>query len=289
MDTENSKSDIVDEKKAVDNNLDIPEQASEESENHADQADHVDQEDQEDVITFNQDSLGDQSDSDNQQSIKEAPKWVKTLRDQNRKILKENKKLRKTLEEKDSLNSQKNLVRPKLSDYDWDDDLYEKALDDYEKKKFESAAPKIDDQTQQLYQKKLDSYVKRKSELKVNDFAEAEKDVINNLTLDQQNLILLNSDKPELVVYMIGKHPDILDELSEINDPAKFCYKIAKIESKTQMSKKTTKPSVAPEKKITGTSASQGISSNNLDKLLENALKTGNLTEYRRAKKQMNK
>jgi hypothetical protein len=87
----------------------------------------------------------------------------------------------------------------------------------------------------------------------------------------------------------LGKNPKKAKELSELKDPVQFAFAMGKLETQLKItSRKTTPP--PPEKKVVG-NASASSSDDMLEKLRDEAARTGDFTKvvaYKRQLKQSN-
>jgi hypothetical protein len=123
--------------------------------------------------------------------------------------------------------------------------------------------------------------------LKVRDYEESEAFAQDNLTVTQQGIIIQGSDNPALIIYALGKNTKRAKELASINDPVKFAFAVAKLE--TQLKVTTRKASTAPERTIAnGGGRLSGAIDSTLDRLRAEALQTGDLSKvmaYKRSKK----
>jgi hypothetical protein len=222
-----------------------------------------------------------------------APDWVRDLRKQYREEKKRSKELEKKLETLTKGEEKKAATlpqKPTLELADYDTEQYENMLTDwYEKKrKYETeqqAVQQKEQEAQQEWQGKLDLYEDAKSKLKVRDFEDAEELVTEQFTTIQQGMILAGADNPALVVYALGKNPKKAAELASIQDPVKFAFTLAKMETQLKTSKRSAPP---PERTVTGTGTLSGSVDRTLDRLREEAAKTGDFTKvvaYKRQKR----
>jgi hypothetical protein len=86
-------------------------------------------------------------------------------------------------------------------------------------------------------------------------------------------------------MYALGKNPEKLKELAAITNPVRFTAALVRMETKMTVS--TRKPSTSPEKVIAGNSAVSGINDKTLDRLRDEAEKTGDFTKVLAYKKQL--
>lgn len=219
-----------------------------------------------------------------------APDWVRELRKSNRE------KERRIRELESQINQVAPKVKlapkPKLEDFDYDAEKFDAELDKwYEKKRIhdleQEKAKQAEENQVREWQNKLDSYTKAKTELKVKDYDDAEFMVQELFNVTQQGVIIQGADNPALVVYALGKNPEKAQELSKISDPVKFAFAIAKLEKELKVVNKKTIP--PPERTIQGTGRVSGSVDSTLDRLREEAAKTGDLTKVMRYKAQLKK
>jgi hypothetical protein len=222
-----------------------------------------------------------------------APEWVRELRKTNR----EKERRIRELEAKLSATTTeiKPVVtlgpKPKLEDYDYDSDRYEQAIDQWHDRKREhdrevEQALQSEQQQQKAWQAKLDDYGKAKAELKVRDYEDAEETVQQILNVTQQGVVLQGCDNPALVVYALGKNPKKTAELAKLTDPVKFAFAVAKLEKELKVTNRRAAP--APERVVSGTGRSSGAVDSTLERLREEAARTGNMTkviQYRAQKR----
>lgn len=222
-----------------------------------------------------------------------APEWVRELRKSNRekerKIRELEAKLNATAIETKPVALGK---KPTLEDCDYDSDEFEAKLAEwYERKReydaAEATAEAQRDAEAKAWQDKLDSYAKAKASLKVRDYEDAEAFALDTFNVTQQGIVLQGSDNPALIIYALGKNTKRAKELASINDPVKFAFAVAKLE--TQLKVTNRKAAASPERTITsGGGRISGSVDSTLERLREEALKTGDLSKvmaYKRGKK----
>lgn len=211
-----------------------------------------------------------------------APGWVKELRKANR----EKEKRIRELEAKLTQTTDKKPValgaKPKLEDFDYDADKFESALTDWfeRKRQADTEANKLQQAEQaqkQAWQEKLEGYGKAKAELKVRDFEDAEAVAQELFNITQQGVVLQGADNPALVIYALGKNPKKAAELAKIEDPVKFAFAVAKLEKELKVTNRKAAP--APERMISSTGRVSGAVDSTLERLREEAARTGNMTK----------
>lgn len=222
-----------------------------------------------------------------------APEWVRELRRANRE------KERKIRELEAKLNAAPTETKPvalgkkpTLEDCDYDSEEYENKLASWYEQKREYDAAEASAQAQRdaeakAWQDKLDSYAKARASLKVRDYEDAEAVALETFNVTQQGIVLQGSDNPALIIYALGKNTNKAKELASITDPVKFAFAVAKLE--TQLKVTNRKAAASPERTITsGGGRISGSVDSTLERLREEALKTGDLSKvmaYKRGKK----
>jgi hypothetical protein len=213
-----------------------------------------------------------------------APEWVRTLRKTNKEIQRENRKLREQLQRVSApAEMQVKLPeKPTLEGSGYDAEEYEKKLANWfeQKRSYDVKQAEIQQAQQaeqQAWQDRLKSYGERKAQLKVKDFNYAEENVLSSLSETQQGVILQGADDPAVLVYAIGNNEAKLKELSNIKDPVKFSFAVAKLE--TQLKVRNRKAPPPTDKRVDDTAPKSGIVDSTLDKLRAEASRTGNFSK----------
>jgi hypothetical protein len=222
---------------------------------------------------------------------KQAPEWVKNLRKSYRELQREKRELEEKLKmvlpapENNPVDPGK---KPTLEACDYDSDKFENELSDWFERKRQADEAVAKHRTKQqaeqdTWQKKLEGYNQSKSGLKVSDFQDAEEAVLESLSVTQQGIILQGAQNPAVMVYALGKNPKKAKELAEITDPVQFAFAVAKLETQLSVTRKQLPP---PEKRIVS-NGNPGTSSVQLDRLREEAARTGDYSKVLAFKKQL--
>ena len=248
--------------------------------------DEVETEDTEEVVV----SIGEEAPPPEEQT--HAPEWVRELRKTNRELQRQNRELQSKLQT-NAIETKPVVLgpKPKLEDHDYDADKFEDALAGWFERKRKAdemqAAQEAEVMNQQkAWKAKLDGYGKAKAELRVKDFEDAEAVAQELFNITQQGVMLQGADNPALVVYALGKNPKKAKELSDIKDPVKFAFAVAKLEKELKVTNRRAAP--APERIVSGTGRSSGAVDSTLERLREEAARTGNMTkviQYRAQKR----
>ena len=172
--------------------------------------------------------------------------------------------------------------KPSLEECDYDAEEYERKIAAWyeDKRLYDTEQAKAEaqrDAETKAWQGKLDSYAKAKASLKVRDYDEAEAFALDTFTVTQQGIVLQGSEQPAVVIYALGKNQKKAKELSSITDPVKFAFAIAKLE--TQLKVTNRQATTSPERTIvSGGGRISGAIDPTLERLREEASRTGNMT-----------
>jgi hypothetical protein len=236
-------------------------------------------------------SIGNEEPPAEPEASPEAPAWVKELRKQNREQQKRIKELERSIQapaakgETNSAPPQK----PTLQDVDYDTGAYEAKLDDWytakaEYDRKESERQREKDAAKGAWEAKITGYNTAKAELKARDFDDAEAVIADVLSVTQQGIILDGAEKPALLVYALGKNPKKAAELAAITNPVAFAAAIGRLEASLKVTQR--KPSAAPEQIPSGNAPKSGSVDNTLERLRDEAAKTGDLSKVMAYKRQ---
>lgn len=221
-----------------------------------------------------------------------APEWVRELRREHRELKKRNRELESRVNQSTETNPVVNLgPKPNLEALDYDTEKYEQSLADwYERKKLvddqQSQVRRAEEEQQQAWNAKLEGYVEAKTKLKVRDYDDAEEVAQQMFNVVQQGVVIQGAENPALVIYALGKNPKKAKELAAIDDPVKFAFAVAKLESNLKIGNH--KAATQPERTVSATAPSSGAVDSTLERLREEAARTGNMDKvmaYKRAQK----
>jgi hypothetical protein len=222
-----------------------------------------------------------------------APEWIRELRKTNRELQRQNRELQAKLQTTAQTETKPVVLgpKPRLEDHDYDTDKFEAAFATWVERKRQADEANAKQEAEAMAEKKawqatLDGYGKAKAELRVKDFEDAEA-VAQELFSDNQQFIMIHgADSPALVVYALGKNPKKAQELAAIKDPVKFSFAVAKLEKDLKVTNRKAAP--PPERIVSGTGRSSGAVDSTLERLREEAARTGNMTkviQYRAQKR----
>lgn len=223
-----------------------------------------------------------------------APEWVRELRRVNREREREIKELRDKLAAKETAPPAATDPgkKPTLEDHDYDTEAFERELTTwYDRKRAADAEItrqlQAEQEQQKAWQAKLEGYARAKTELRVPDYEDAEAMAQETFSIPQQSIIVAGAENPALLIYAMGRNPAKAKELAAITDPVKFTFAIAKLEAQLKVTPRKAPP--APEKPIrsTGGVSVSGAVDGTLERLREEAARTGDATKviaYKRQK-----
>lgn len=226
------------------------------------------------------------------EQTQQAPEWVKELRKQNREYQKRIRQLERNTQAPAAQGETTTTAPPKkptLADVDYDTGAYEAKLDDWYKAKAEYDRKQSERQREQdavkgAWEAKINGYNTAKAELKARDFDDAEAVIADTLSVTQQGIILDGAEKPALLIYALGKNPKKAAELAAIQNPVAFAAAIGRLEASLKVTSR--KPSAAPEQIPSGNAPKSGSVDNTLERLREEAGKTGDFTKVMAYKRQ---
>ena len=274
-----------DDQDEVEEQLDIEDAAIDEDEGEPE--DKAELEDSDEIIVAID---GEESPPQEEQA---APEWVRELRREHRELKKRNRELESRVSQSTETNPVVTLgAKPSLEALDYDTEKYEQSLANwYERKRLvddqQAKARRAEEEQQRAWNAKLEGYVEAKTKLKVRDYDDAEEVAQQLFNVVQQGVMIQGAENPALVIYALGKNPKKAKELAAIDDPVKFAFAVAKLESQLKISNR--KAATKPEKTFSATAPARGAVDSTLERLREEASKTGNMDKvmaYKRAQKQ---
>lgn len=231
-------------------------------------------------------SIGEEAITDGEEK-EPAPTWLKEMRQAHREAMRENRELKKRLK---SIEQPEPAIKPlrkkpTLEGHEYDAHAYEEDLDKWhgEKRQHDALKEKQEAdlaQQEKAWQEKLTGYEAAKTKLRkqLPDFDDAETTILENFSKTQQGIVLQGAENPSLVIYALGKNNERAKALGKITDPVKFAFAIAKLEKDISVKKRTKTPP-PPEKTLNGTGSKSGAVDSTLERLREEAAKTGNYSK----------
>lgn len=274
---------VVEEEAIEDTEVSEEETPAEEQEEES--TEEVDEEVEDRIVT-----IGD-SEPEEEEEHKEAPGWVKTVRKVNRQQEREIKRLKKQLEEvtKPAEETVELGPKPTLQDANFDDKKFEADLITWHERKRkveeqQKAKEKAIEEQNRAWQEKQERYASLEKEHNFKDFKETESIVSDTFNQTQQGVLVQGADDPVLLVYALGKNLKKLEELSKITDPIVLAAKLGKLEAQLKV---TSRKAPAPEKRVTGGKTGSGSVDKTLDRLREEAERTGDYSKVHAYKRKL--
>jgi hypothetical protein len=187
-------------------------------------------------------------------------------------------------------------AKPTAEDHDYDNDAFAADLEKWfeekrEQDERESERKTVAERAEQRWQQKLSLYDESKEKLGASDYDDAEAIVgellaapFPGIVADDVRLGIIKqgAKDPAALVYALGKNPAKAKELAAIEDPVEFAWKAAALESSMKVVRGKAPP---PERKISG-AAPGGALDNTLERLREEAAKTGDFSKVMAYKRQ---
>ncbi|MGX8941617.1 scaffolding protein [Symbiopectobacterium sp. Eva_TO] len=177
---------------------------------------------------------------------------------------------------------------PQLSDdgIDYDEAVFQQKLSAWseENAKYHTALAQqqqAQQVAQQQYQQRLQQYQERVKTVKVPNYQQAEKLVIDEVPEAIQAAVIQYAEKPEMVVIALARNPELRKQFADATDPVELGRQIGIIESKAKTMPKA-KPTAGTVPAVKG---SNGAELNSLEKLKEEARKSCDWSAYFAAKR----
>lgn len=168
-------------------------------------------------------------------------------------------------------------AKPTMADCDYDEDAFEKALDDWKSRKQQAEQVKTkreeaDRRAQEDWQRDLSGYEQKKATHAFEDHDDAEDAVKAALNVAQQATIIKAANDPALFIYAVGRSDTKLSELAAINDPIKLAAAVARMEGGIKVRKGKKAPALDKPQKG---NAAPSASDKQLERLEKDAARTG--------------
>jgi hypothetical protein len=180
--------------------------------------------------------------------------------------------------------------KPKLADFDYDEDKYETALDEWKERGAQAKAQQGQSQqaetaAREEWEAELNRYNEAKGKLGFADVDDAEETIKASLNTVQQAVLVKAADDPAKVMYALAKHPDRLAAIAAIHDPLKLAAALAKLEGTLKMVKRRKPPE--PDTPERGSAKMSYTKDKTLAKLEAEAERTGDRTKVVAHKKRL--
>lgn len=177
-------------------------------------------------------------------------------------------------------------AKPAINDFDFDAELFGSALEKWHDAKAKRSTAEADARNRQTQEQaawtaRLASYQTDGKALGFADFEDCEAAALAELSATQQGIIVQGAEKSALVMYALGRNPQLARDLGNIEDPVKFAFAVADLQRKltVQKRKPTTKPEdVAPASSSSASAALAGVDKKR-DELRAEASRTGDMSK----------
>lgn len=218
---------------------------------------------EEQVLQIGDEEVALQDDDENIDG-KPAPHWVKELRKGFKDTQKENRELRRQLEElhakpaEQSPATQEVLpAKPTLESCDYDEAKFEQAVTDWHEKKsrvdqVQKQQQQQQQEYQQRFQQRVEAHRQRAAKLPVKDYAEME-EVARAEVPDLHKEILIHAadEGSELITYALGKNQQLRQRLAAEKDPIRAAYMLGQMSRDVRLAPKP-KQTPKPEPEVRG-------------------------------------
>lgn len=221
-----------------------------------------------------------------------AKPWVNELRKKHREAQKRIRELESQLNQ--GQKQEESVIvgeKPTLAGCDYDDEKYDREMDAYYARKAKFDAQQREKQQAQeaekrAWESRVSAYQEQKKALPVADYEEAESIVDAVMSQTQAAIIIKLAPNPAEVVYALSKNEKALQHLAAKKDPTEFIWELRGLVEKMKKTEPGKKSIPAPERVVRGGGGKTPAStSSNLEKLREEAARTGDFTKYFEAKR----
>lgn len=272
----------VEDNEVIDDEQDIEDGQDGEQDEDTEQDDSAD-----DALDFSFDDDGD-SDEKDPFAGQDAPQWVKDNRRRAKEVQRENRELKRKLEQYENSNTTEQQAlreKPTLDAHEYDSDAYEQ---DYaawlSEKSQHDARQKAEQEKYQHYDERYKSSVDA-VRAKVADYDEIEQSIVETVPPQRQALIKMLVDDPARMVVALGKSPAQLEKLLGLDD-IQFAKQIVLLEQQMSSKTKSRNPNKPPPKTHELEGAAGGTDAK-LAKLEADAERTNDRTALIAYRKQM--
>ncbi len=193
-----------------------------------------------------------------------APQWVKELRKGFKETQKENRELRRQLEQiqskpAEAQQPQSDVIPPKptLESCEYDEAAFEQAMTDWHEKKgraeqIQQQQQRQQQESQQRFQQRVESHKQRAAKLPVKDYQEMEEIVRSEVPDLHKEIIIHCADEgSELIAYGLGKSQQLRQRVAAETDPIRAAFLLGQISQQVKLAPKP-KKAIKPEPEVRG-------------------------------------
>ncbi len=236
-------------------------------------------------------SFGDEEDAADDADAPDLPKRLRTeIKERDRRLLAAERELEE-LRKKTAPAPIEVGPRPRLEDFDYDEDKHNSALDEYEERKVQAALQKQNEvKDNDLVEEAQTDVAKFQQSIEALTFTDAKtivKSVGEAMPADMQYAVAASALDPATFIYALGKHPAKLQELLSIKNPTKRIAAIVRMEASMKVGQGRKAPE--PDRPQRGNVAAVIKPDKKLEQLEKEADRSGNRTALIAYKKALKK
>lgn len=242
-----------------------------------------DQQDDEPSVSF-----GDEPEEDDTEAPNALRQMREELKERQRKIIaieRENEELRK----KTAPAPVEVGPRPKLEEFDYDEDKHNAALDQYEDRKVQAALQKqtaaADNGLVEEAQADVAKFQASVSALTFPDAKAIIASVGETMPAEMQYAVAATAIDPATFIYALGKHPAKLQELLAIKNPTKQIAAIVRMEASMKVGNSRKPPE--PDRPQRGNASAAPKTDKELARLHKSAQESGDYSAYLEYKRKL--
>lgn len=193
-----------------------------------------------------------------------APQWVKELRKGFKETQKENRELRRQLEQiqskpAEAQQPQSDVIpqKPTLESCEYDEAAFEQAMTDWHEKKgraeqIQQQQQRQQQESQQRFQQRVEAHKQRAAKLPVKDYQEMEEIVRSEVPDLHKEIIIHCADEgSELIAYGLGKSQQLRQRVAAETDPIRAAFLLGQISQQVKLAPKP-KKAIKPEPEVRG-------------------------------------
>ena len=243
------------------------------------------QEDEEPEVSFGDDPDGEDDDA------ADLPKRLRTeIKERDRRLIVAERELEE-LRKKNAPAVIEVGPKPKLEDFDYDEDKWGDAVEEWSDIKVKAALQKQNEvKDDDLVEEAQTDVAKFQQSIEALTFADAKtivKSVGEAMPADMQYTVAATALDPATFIYALGKHPAKLQELLAIKNPTKRIAAIVRMEASMKVGQGRKAPE--PDRPLKGNASAAIKSDKKLEQLEKEAAKSGDRTELIRYRKSLQK
>lgn len=225
-----------------------------------------------------------------------APDWVRDLRKANREKDRRIRELEAAVQRTAPAPQQVTLgEKPTLAAVDYDEEKYAAQMEEWHARKAAIETQRRQQEQaqqaeQQRWQTRIESVNTAAQTLKVRDYEDASAVFEDTFSLVQQGIIVGGPEDAKasaILRYALGKNPKKAKELAAIQDPVRFTFAVAKLESQLKVEPRKAAP--APDRPVRSAVAGAAAVDSTLARLRAEAERTGDYSAVTRYKSEQRK